>query len=193
VIPDYPFSGFYLETVMYTVLTLAFASLIAQTGGLNDKNSPVAEKMKALSFMVGEWEGEGWMQMGPQERKTVKVKESVRLKLSGKALLVEGLGTLKTSEGGEETVVHEALAVITWDSKKEQYSMRAITAKAGAVDPKVEVDGQSLVWSFDTPVGGAVRYMIKLNEKGQWFEIGEFSRDGKEWNKFFEMTLSKMK
>ena len=178
---------------MYTVLTLAFASLIAQTGGLNDKNSPVAEKMKALSFMVGEWEGEGWMQMGPQERKTVKVKESVRLKLSGKALLVEGLGTSKTSEGGEETVVHEALAVITWDSKKEQYSMRAITAKAGAVDPKVEVDGQSLVWSFDTPVGGAVRYMIKLNEKGQWFEIGEFSRDGKEWNKFFEMTLSKMK
>ncbi|MDO8632024.1 MAG: hypothetical protein Q7R41_16185 [Phycisphaerales bacterium] len=178
---------------MYTVLILAFTSLIAQTSGLNDKNSPVAEKMKALSFMVGEWEGEGWMQMGPQERKTVKVKESVRLKLSGMALLVEGRGTSKTSEGGEGTVVHEALAVISWDSKKEQYSMRAITAKAGAVDPKIEVGDKSMVWSFDTPVGGAVRYSIKVNEKGQWLEIGEFSRDGKEWNKFFEMTLSKMK
>jgi len=178
---------------MYTTLVLIIVSLAAQTGGPNDRNSPVVEKIKALSFMVGEWEGEGWMQIGPQERKTVKVKESVRLKLSGKALLVEGLGTSKTSEGGEETVVHEALAVITWDPKKEQYSMRAITAKAGAVDPKVETDGTSIVWSFETPVGGAVRYSIKINEKRQWLEIGEFSRDGKGWNKFFEMTLSKKK
>jgi hypothetical protein len=32
-----------------------------------------------------------------------------------------------------------------------------------------------------------------VNEKGQWFEIGEVSTDGKQWRTFFEMTLERMK
>ncbi len=35
-----------------------------------------------------------------------------------------------------------------------------------------------------------MRYIITLNEKGQWFEIGEMERNN-EWFKFFEMTLDR--
>jgi hypothetical protein len=38
-----------------------------------------------------------------------------------------------------------------------------------------------------------MRFTVRLNEKGQWFEVGEFSRDGKAWQKFFEMTLERVK
>ena len=36
-----------------------------------------------------------------------------------------------------------------------------------------------------------VRYIITLNEKGQWFEIGEYNM-GDRWIQFFEMTLDKV-
>jgi len=178
---------------MHTMFALLFSGLVAQAGGADGPVSPVVEKMQALSFLVGEWEGEGWMQLGPQDRKTVKVRETVQSRLGGRALLVEGRGTPNESESGDDHVGHDALALITWDPRKGEYSMRAITARNGAVDPKVEVGDKSIVWSFDTPVGGSVRYTIKLNEKGQWVESGEFSRDGKEWHQFFEMTLTKKK
>jgi len=47
-------------------------------------------------------------------------------------------------------------------------------------------------WGFQTPQGGRVRYTIKLTDQGDWFEIGEFSADEKNWRKFFEMTLQRV-
>jgi hypothetical protein len=40
--------------------------------------------------------------------------------------------------------------------------------------------------------GRSVRYTIRLDENGRWFEIGETSSDGSEWRKFFEMTLTRV-
>lgn len=147
------------------------------------------EKIKALSFLIGEWEGEGTMQAGPQQSEKAGVKESVKLKLSGKALLIEGLGTKKDADG-KEKIIHEALAVISWDGKQNKYVMHAVTARAGAVSPNVEVSDRKLVWSFSTGPG-SVRYTINVTSDGKWNEIGEFSPDGSKWNKFFEMTLTK--
>jgi hypothetical protein len=42
------------------------------------------------------------------------------------------------------------------------------------------------------PQFGDVRFTIKLDEKGRWFEVGEVSQDGKERRKFFEMTLERV-
>jgi hypothetical protein len=40
---------------------------------------------------------------------------------------------------------------------------------------------------------GQTRYTLQLNAAGQWYEVGEFSMDGEEWRKTFEMTLDKQK
>jgi hypothetical protein len=42
------------------------------------------------------------------------------------------------------------------------------------------------------PQVGDVRFTIKLDEKGRWFEVGEISQDGREWRIFFEMTLERV-
>ena len=31
-----------------------------------------------------------------------------------------------------------------------------------------------------------------VNDKGEWFEIGEYSSDGEKWYQFFEMTLQRV-
>ena len=36
-----------------------------------------------------------------------------------------------------------------------------------------------------------MRYTIKLNQKGQWYETGEMSMNGQAGQQFFEMTLDK--
>ena len=94
--------------------------------------------------------------------------------------------------GGEERVIFEALATISYDAETKQYQMRAFGPE-GALDPKLEAGEKSLVWSFTTRTEKR-RYTAKLDEQGKWFEIGERSTDdGKTWAKFVEMTLEKKK
>lgn len=151
------------------------------------------DEMKKLDFMTGEWKGEAWIRMGPGKPEHVVQKESVQPRLGGKVLLVEGLGTRKNEDGSLGDVVHESLAVISWDEAKKTYRFSTYTAKYGALETTIDLqEGNVAVWGMDVP-NGKVRYTIRLTEKGEWHEIGEFSRDGKEWLKFFEMTLVKVK
>jgi hypothetical protein len=71
--------------------------------------------------------------------------------------------------------------------------VKAFRKGSGYVDAKGEMKDGAFVWGFDPPQGGKVRFTLKLNDKGQWLETGEFSRDGKEWMKMLEMTLDRVK
>ena len=145
-----------------------------------------ADEMKKLEWMVGEWSGEASIQMGPGKPELTKMTESIQSKLGGKAILIQGLG--KDDKGA---TVHESLAVIAYNETAKKYELESWTARYPHVESWFEVGDQSAQWGFDTPQGGKVRYSISRTEKGQWLEIGEFSRDGNQWMKFFEMTLTK--
>ena len=159
---------------------------------LAKKPTPAESQLQALVFLVGQWEGDGWSRMGPGPKEAVHVIESVEPKLGGSILLIEGKGTAVDPETGEERIVHEALAIIGHDATTG-YHMRAYRTGSGYIDPNVSAEDGTMVWGFDVPGGaGRIRYTITLNDKGQWFEVGEFSRDeGQTWLQFFEMTLDR--
>ncbi len=151
-------------------------------------------EMGKLDFLVGEWKGEAWTQMGPGKRELVIQTEKVTAKAGGKTLLVEGLGRRKMEDGSAGEVVHDAIALIAWDKAKSTYRFIGHVAQRESVDTALDMTGpNTLVWGVDTPQGKA-RFTIRLNEQGQWNEVGEFSRDGgTNWMKFMEMTLTKIK
>jgi hypothetical protein len=150
-----------------------------------------AEEMGKLDFLIGEWKGEAWMQRGPAKPEYFIQTEKVTAKAGGKALLVEGLGREKLEDGSAGEVVHDAVALISWDKAKKNYRFDAHVAQQESVDTAIDVPApNTAVWGFDVPQG-KIRYTIRLNDKGQWNEVGEFSRDGTTWMKFFEMTLTK--
>ena len=152
-----------------------------------------ADEMRKLDFLAGEWKGEGWFRMGPGEPARVIQTEKVTPKAGGAALLIEGLGRAKNEDGTAGHVVHDAVALVGWNEQAKQYRFMTAVAGRGASTPWLEVRGENhVVWGFDTP-NGKMRYTITLTEKGEWLEIGELSRDGAGWTKFFEMTLSKVK
>lgn len=174
------------KTLMLMMLVLLPVAALAQSPGAGNR-----AEMKKLDFLLGRWQGEGWIQLGP-ERHTFRQTETVESKVDGLVLIVEGLGKDK-SPGRENVVIHNAFAVASYDDKTKQFRWHAFRADGLSLDVEAKVNENSLVWGFPAPRGGDIRFTIKLNEKGEWFEVGEFSQDGKTMQKFFEMTLQRAK
>ena len=138
-----------------------------------------------LLFLEGQWEGSGWMQMGAQ-RIEFEQKEDVGTKLDGTIMLIEGKGF----EDGQ--LAFNAFGVVTWDNEAGVFNLYSNLSDGRSTMAQGEVPAENTFkWRYDVPMG-KIRYTIVLNEKGEWFEIGEFSRDEETWFKFFEMTLRKL-
>src|SRR5262245_36597358 len=102
-----------LWTILVCILPVA---LLAQ-----DPASGQRAEMKKLDWLVGQWKGTGWIQMGPQGRKEFAQTETVQSKLDGLVLLIEGQG--KSKENG--STVHTALALASYDERAKNFRWRA--------------------------------------------------------------------
>lgn len=149
----------------------------AQMGGTDQESK---EAMGKLAFIEGEWKGEGWMMGQDGQKNPFSQTEDISFKLDGTALLIEGKGT-----DGDRTI-HDALAIVTYNKKDKNYSFQSYLANGMAGKFKAELIDDKFYWY---PMGN-MRYIIFLNEEGQWKEIGEM-KQGENWFQFFEMTLDK--
>lgn len=146
----------------------------------------VQEKMEAISWLAGNWKGQGWIMTRDGQRQEFEQTERIRLMLDNTILHIEGLGMQ-----GADTI-HNALAIVSFDAREEAYTFKSFTDKGGQTDAQVEVKPGTFTWIMNVPNQGQIRYTIQLNEKDQWFETGEFSRDqARSWTQFFEMTLDR--
>jgi hypothetical protein len=165
---------------LFAILPVA---LLAQTPASGQR-----AEMKKLYWLVGHWKGTGWIQMGPQGRKEFTQTETIQGKLDGLVLVIEG--EAKSKEDG--STIHTALAFLSYDEPAKTFRWRAFTAEGRQTDAEAKVGANTLEWGLQTP-RGRMRYIIKLNEKGEWFEVGEMAQDDQTWRKFFEMTLERQK
>jgi hypothetical protein len=108
-------------------------------------------------------------------------------------LVVEGLGKTKVPGRQEEAVVHNALAIISYDANAKLYRVRSYLASGRSTDAEAEFVAGAFRWRFQTPQGVSIKYTVKLTDKGDWFERGEMSQDGKSWRQFHEMTLRRVR
>lgn len=173
------------------VLLLAPAGAMAPEPSEAQGTSDAAARMKALEFLVGEWEGEAWVQMGPGPRETVRQREWVEWEVDGEVLLIRGLGMQADPQSGEERIGHQALATVAWDPERQVYEMWSYARGRGTGHRDIEVRDRGFVWIQTVP-GGKARYTMRLDEQGRWLESGEFtSDDGATWHLFLEMTLTR--
>jgi len=174
-----------MKRILWTTLVCILpAALLAQAPASGQR-----AEMKRLDWLAGQWKGAGWIQMGPQGRKEFTQIETVQSKLDGLVLLIEGQG--KSKEDG--STVHSALALVSYDDRAKTFRWRALTGEGRQTDTEAKVGANTMEWGLEIPQGGRMRYTIKLNEKGEWFEVGEMTQDGQTWHKFFEMTLQRQK
>ncbi len=170
---------------LFRPICLAFVLLGFQASAWSqpsyDLNEAAQKKLAELSFLEGKWKGSGWMMGQDQRRSTFESEENVQFKLGGTVMEIEGIGT---SEG---KVVHHALAVISAAEGDGKFDFTSFLQSGEKGTYKAEMKEGKFCWY---PVE-QVRYVIGINDKGQWFEIGEYNA-GTQWYKFFEMTLDKV-
>jgi len=145
----------------------------------SETDSLSKSKISELSFMVGNWEGTGWM-AGREGKSNFDQTEEIEFKLDSTAILIEGKG----SANGK--VVHNALAILTYNKAEDNYTFRSFLPSGQNAEFKAELIDKKLYW-YPTE---SVRYIIWLNDNGQWYEKGEYKR-GENWSQFFEMTLDR--
>lgn len=181
------FTGENFSTMkILTILLITIAGVLSAAAQQSENTTELQRgEMKKLERLAGRWKGAGWIMQG-KEKFTFAGTETVQKKLDGLALLVEG--DYKTPQG---KVIHETLAVIFFDNKAKDFRFKTYLANGSSGDHQFNVVENGWQWGFTFPTG-AIRYHIKI-ENDQWIEIGERSSDGKEWTKFFEMTLDKVK
>ena len=175
------------------ILTTAAVLLIlaaAPTAPAQPPEPPSLEPMQRLAFLVGTWEGEGWIELQPGRRATFTSREVVEPRLGGRVLVVEGLHHAPIPDQPEPVAVHHALGVFSHDEAKG-YRFRTWLANGHGGDYGARLEDGALIWGYDDPRRGEVRYTITLSEAGEWVEVGDASRDGETWHRFFEMRLSK--
>lgn len=171
-----------------TAVLCAVPALAAAQPTMPTPSPARLDAMRKLAWLEGAWTGEAWFQMGPR-KVTVRSTETVTPKLDGLVLIVEGLH--KSGEAGAERVVHDALGVLTAADDGSSYSFTTWLANGRGGSHTGEWKDGAFVWGMENPVQGKVRYTIRRDPQGRWHEIGESSRDGAAWTRFFEMTLTK--
>lgn len=178
------------RTILTFVLTFAAAlSAAAQTPDFAADRQRT--EMKKFEKMAGVWEGDGWIQMGPKKEQ-FRGTETVQWKIDGLALLVEGKFKAKVDDKVLDKVIHETLAVISYNTKTSIFDFKTFLASGSQGAHEIKSTGETVfVWGFTSP-NGNIRYTI-TTANDVWNEIGEMSRDGKTWMKFFEMKLQKRK
>ena len=156
----------------------------------------VRERMQPLQWLVGEWEGSGWIAQGREGGRTrFTQKEWVRLAAGGGVLVIDGLGTGAEGEVAG-TVVHQAFATVLWNADSAAYRMRSYRAGGAEGSDTPAVGDGRLVWGIKVP-GGRVRFTITRTAADEWHEVGEFVRDGAAPDakapRMMEMTLKRVR
>jgi hypothetical protein len=140
--------------------------------------------MAPLQELIGEWTGEGWMMLPNGQRATFRSQEVVTSRLCGSAVLIEGLH--RASDTGR--VVHNAIALITWDEPGQRYRFGALASGLNG-DYPIELSPGRFVWRIDMP-GGKMEYSADFT-RDRWVEKGRrIGPDGKAVD-VFGMTLTR--
>jgi hypothetical protein len=165
--------------------------LITSVVPSNAQESLPLVKMKDVAMLVGQWRGEGWIQFEEGERRSFTVTERVESRLGGLVLVFD-----RTAEGdaaGREgpTVINHAFGILTYDAVRNRYAGIVIRDDGSYVVAEVKQDQGFLEWSYDDPELGTVKNLIRITESGEWYGVGENSKDEVNWNRTYEMHLTR--
>jgi hypothetical protein len=168
-----------MRKTLLAALVLAVAvSVVAQQP---PDTAPQKAAMKKLEMLVGEYDGSGSMNQGPSTH-TFNSHERISMELNGLVLEIHGDHT--STDGGAG---FKALGVVFYDTAKKAYRFRSWTTMGQTAEFAFDFVGdRKIVWGNDQ-----MRYTIDLSNAGTWNETGEYTMDGKNWTKFFQMTLRK--
>jgi hypothetical protein len=139
-------------------------------------------KLSRLKFMTGQWKGTAWTLGANQQRNTFEMTQNVQFKLDSTLLQIERTGV------AEGQIIYDELAIITYSIKDSSYIYNSYLATGNNGRFTGILRGNRFYWYPYENIG----YAITINEKGQWYEIGQMKQE-KHVIPFTGMTLNRKK
>lgn len=173
-------------------LTFLICYFLSPVVNAQPRVTPSQKEMAKLQFMVGSWRGKSTFQLGPGKAQEATGTEIARSLQNGTLMLVEGHFSAEFPGEKKPRDVHDALGIISYDAKTKRYLFHAYRNGHRQELELTLLDKQSVRWSTKMDNGSIIRFTLKI-EGDLWHEVGEFSRDGKQWFPFLDMKLNKVK
>jgi hypothetical protein len=162
-----------LRTLLGSLLLLAFCSpALAQP-----TSTQLRREVARASFLVGEWEGEGWVKYAPDgERREARVAAEGRPTLAGVALAWKSVA--RAADGG---VVSDDDFTLRFRRDSAAFRVSVHVPGHPVADGWARVAECELSWGFQMPAAGAgdhFRFTVRVDAENRLTEVGERSPDG---------------
>ena len=158
--------------------------LVFSSTALAQPGPPLRREMARAGFLVGQWEGEGWVQFSPDgDRLTGRASGEGEAVLSGLAL------SWKSRVGTGDRELSENAVSLRF--RRDSAVFRVTTHAPGlTLDGWARVAECELSWGLQVPEGQAgagqlIRYTLRVDAENRLTEVGERSEDeGLTWVQF---------
>ncbi|WP_091771344.1 hypothetical protein [Maricaulis salignorans] len=126
---------------------------------------------ESLAWMIGHWEGSGWMIDRERQRQTFDVFEEARLGSGGEAVILFGEGFTPAGAGRAGEPGHNATGLISRTA--DGYEMRSVTIEGHSQDVAMTITETGFSWSLSLGPHGRLDYEAS-HENGVWEETGAY-------------------
>jgi hypothetical protein len=154
------------------------------------KAQPQQSAMQQLKWLIGRWTGKSEVNVDGKKQVTL-IQQIITPMLNGAIYTVSARGTATDSATNKTALVYNAFGVISYNVKDKQYRWRTWRNPGDSYDEANIKVGENSFEFIASENGGFIRYKASLNEKGQWIETGEYSKDKQTWGLYITMTLNK--
>ena len=141
--------------------------------------------MKKLTFLTGQWNGEGRMLRASGEWVEFTQTERAEYKLDGLLLVIEGVARSKN----DAAPLLQAYGIVSYDDATGTYHMRAFNdGRWLETDTALSDSGKELTWGFSV---GDIRTKstLRLTANGEWTESHEITIGKQPPKRFMELKV----
>ncbi|MFA0960434.1 hypothetical protein AB9P05_01370 [Roseivirga sp. BDSF3-8] len=154
-------------------LSMAFIQAVAQPPAVDEEGR---KAMQNLSFLAGDWEGEGWVMAGPGQKESMSLTENIRYAADSTSIFIESESN-KASRPSIAVMIH-------YDSQAGEYVFNMSMSNGLSGRKKGEFTDGKFIWYQ----AENVRFTMSPTGPDSWHEIGEVQQDG-QWFPVYEVNM----
>ena len=165
---------------------IALCILILPLKNFAQAPKETTDAIRKLGFLEGIWKGKGWI--GTSDKKQhFNETETISIKVGETLLQIDVYGT---SVENDSVTINNGLTVISYDLSTKKYKMIFFQSDGSFAEADVRITNENTVEINLLRSSGYTRFIIEV-KNSQWLEKAFSSSDGKNWDQFFEMKLSR--
>jgi hypothetical protein len=151
------------------LVKIGLVSILFLTAALAQSNNQGddVDKMKALAFLEGKWEGDGTIHFPDGRSYPYLIDEYAEYKVDGAALYIDGVARVEA--GGEMRIVGKGMGIFYFDKTKQSYWLHHWAQDGSTFETPFVVGNNTIEYEYNEPATNErLKVRIEVSEKIRW-------------------------